>query len=80
MAGNNQFANGAFAILQAGTSLANNNGVVEVEQYFPEGYADVLVNQPVVCRSLTLEVLDRLGRQASFGRLHVWLKLTVEPN
>ena len=77
---NNQFANGAFAILQAGTSLANKNGVVEVEQYFPEGYADVLVNQPVVCRSLTLEVLDRLGRQASFGRLHVWLKLTVEPN
>jgi hypothetical protein len=77
---NNQFANGAFAILQAGTTLANRTGVVEVEQYYPEGYADVIVNQPVVCRQLTLQVLDRMGEHASFGRLHVWLKLTVEPN
>ena len=73
---NNRHANGAFAILYAGSNADNTKGGVDVHRYDTDG----IVRQRVdatnsVMRNLTVELLDRTGQPAHFGRLHLWFKI-----
>jgi len=72
---NNSHANGAFAILYAGATDNNNIGGIEFHRFDAENGIAVQSMQPTILRNLTLEVLDRFGNPAHFGRLHLWFKL-----
>lgn len=76
---NNRHANGAFAVLHCGSTSHNEVGAVEFSMF---NTVDGIVVQDVdatnsVLRNLTLEVTDRQGKAAHFGRLHIWFKLLV---
>ena len=73
---NNRHANGAFAILYAGAHDNNTKGGADVHSSDPAG----LVVQSVastnkIMRNLTVQVTDRTGQPAHFGRLHLWFKI-----
>ena len=73
---NNRHANGAFAILYAGAHESNTKGGADVHSSDPVG----LVVQSVgstnkIMRNLTVQVTDRTGQPAHFGRLHLWFKI-----
>lgn len=75
---NNQYCNGAFAVLQAGKTSDNLIGAAEYSRYEPDG----LVTQPMECsnntiRNLSIDITDRQGNPAHFGRLHLWFQLLV---
>ena len=72
---NNSHANGAFAILYAGATEHNSIGGIEYHRFDAENGIAVQSMQPTILRNLTLEVLDRFGNPAHFGRLHLWFKL-----
>ena len=75
---NNRFANGAFAVLYSGSSADNQVGAVEYSRFEPEGIVvQHLDATNSVLRNLTLEVTDRAGKPAHFGRMHLWFKLLV---
>lgn len=75
---NNKFASGAFAILRAGDTSNNMIGAAEFSAYEPSGIVCVPVHASnSTIRNMTIEVIDRLGRPAHFGRLHLWFKLLV---
>lgn len=75
---NNQYANGAFAILRAGDTSNNLIGAAEFSSYEPTGIVSVPVHASNnTIRNLTIEITDRLGNPAHFGRLHLWFKLLV---
>jgi len=75
---NNKYANGAFAVLRAGDSTHQVQGATEFSAYEPAGIVCVPVHQTnSTLRNLTIEVTDRLGRPAHFGRFHLWFKLLV---
>jgi hypothetical protein len=75
---NNQYANGAFAILRAGDTSNNLVGAAEFSAYEPTGIVCVPVHASNnTIRNLTIEITDRTGKAAHFGRLHLWFKLLV---
>lgn len=74
---NNQFAHGAFAILHSGNSRDNLVGAAELSMYDINGIVCTSVPPTNSIRNLTIEVTDRLGRPAHFGRFHLWFKLLV---
>ena len=75
---NNQYANGAFAILRAGDTSNSIIGAAEFSSYEPMGIVCVPVHATnSTLRNMTVEITDRLGRPAHFGRLHLWFKLLV---
>ena len=75
---NNRFANGAFAVLHVGSTSDNVVGAIEYSQFEPEGIVTKYVDAPnSVIRNLTIDVSDRRGQSAHFGRLHLWFKLHV---
>lgn len=75
---NNLTANGAFAVLHAGHSNDAVTGAVEVREQEVAGLATVIFERPRTdMRSLTIELRDRLGRNAHLGRIHLWFKLCV---
>ena len=75
---NNKFANGALAILRAGDTSNNLTGAAEFSAYEPGGIVSVNVEQAnSTIRNLTIEITDRRGEPAHFGRLHLWFKLLV---
>ena len=75
---NNRFANGSFAVLNVGASSNNVVGAVEYSMF---DTVNGIVTHPLdgnnVFRNLTLELTDRRGEAAHFGRLHLWFKLHV---
>jgi hypothetical protein len=75
---NNKYANGAFAVLRAGDSSHQGQGATEFSAYEPGGIVCVAVDKTnATLRNLTIQVTDRLGRPAHFGRFHLWFKLLV---
>lgn len=75
---NNQYANGAFAILRAGDTSNTLIGAAEFSSYEPMGIVCVPVHASnTTVRNLTIEITDRRGKPAHFGRLHLWFKLLV---
>lgn len=75
---NNQYAHGAFAVLRVGDSSHRIEGATEFSAYEPSGIVCVPVHQSnATLRNLTIEVTDRLGQPAHFGRFHLWFKLLV---
>ena len=73
---NNRHANGAFAILYAGSHADNTKGGVDVHKYDTDGIVVRRVDATnSVMRNLTVELLDRTGKPAHFGRLHLWFKI-----
>ena len=74
---NNGFAQGSFAILPAGSHADNSTGAAEVHRYEADGLHCQTISTPHSIQTLTLEVMDRLGRPAHFGRFHLWFKLLV---
>ena len=74
---NNGFAQGSFAILPAGLHADNSTGAAEVHRYEADGLHCQTISTPHSIQTLTLEVMDRLGRPAHFGRFHLWFKLLV---
>lgn len=76
---NNRFANGAFAVLYAGSTKDNEVGAIEYSRF---DTTSGIVTQEMeatnsVLRNLTLEITDRSGNAAHFGRMHLWFKLLV---
>ena len=76
---NNRFANGSFAVLYVGSTSDNEVGAIEYNRF---DTVSGIVTQDIdatnsVIRNLTLDITDRLGRAAHFGRLHLWFKLRV---
>jgi hypothetical protein len=75
---NNHYADGAFAILRAGDTSNMIVGAAEFSSYEPNGIVCVPVHTShSTVRNLTIEITDRLGAPAHFGRLHLWFKLLV---
>lgn len=75
---NNQYAHGSFAVLQSGMTSDNLIGAAEFSRYEPAGlvYLPVHASHSSI-RNLTIEVTDRMGKPAHFGRFHLWFKLLV---
>ena len=75
---NNQYANGSFAVLATGDTSNNVVGATEYSRYEPQGLVCMPINASNnTIRNLNIEIIDRLGRPAHFGRLHIWFKLLV---
>ena len=73
---NNSSAHGSFAILQCGHSSDMTVGATEFSRFDPAGIACItLPSSTQTLNSLTIEVLDRSGAPANFGRFHLWFKL-----
>lgn len=79
---NNPNADRCFGIIQLGGDLAtsDNTGAQEFTATMTAENVMVLdVVPPKKIQTLTLDVLDRDGNPAHFGRIHLWLKLEVLP-
>ena len=75
---NNRHANGAFAVLYSGSHGQNTKGGVDVHTYETDGLVvQNLTATSSVMRNLTLQLTDRTGKPAHFGRLHLWFKITA---
>lgn len=75
---NHSYANGAFAILRTGATSDNLVGAAEFSAYEPMGITCVPVHASNnTLRNMTIELTDRSGKPAHFGRLHLWFKLLV---
>ncbi|AUL80789.1 hypothetical protein [Pleurochrysis sp. endemic virus 1b] len=79
---NNRFANGAFAIIPTGfNSTTGQTGAQDHARFdHVEGIATLKIREgphQTRVRNLTIDVLDRFGQPAYFGRLHLWFKLNV---
>ena len=74
---NNVNADHSFAVLPLPHTINDAHGAVDVHRF---DYDCGIANQPVSIMNLqrlTLEVLDRFGKPAHFGRIHLWFKLHV---
>ena len=71
---NNQHAQGALHVLHAGNSGSTTAGSVELYEYDPHGLSCASFS-PINLPSLTVEVVDRQGNDAHFGRMHLWLRI-----
>ncbi len=74
---NNRHANGAFAILHSGSSSDNCVGAVEYSMFEPTSGIVVhdLDAANSVLRNMTVQITDRVGEAAHFGRIHLWFKI-----
>jgi len=77
---NNRFANGSFAVLHSGSTSDNEVGAIEYNRF--GSHINPIAEQHVdsmdsTIRNLTLEIVDRKGEAAHFGRMHLWFKLLV---
>jgi hypothetical protein len=73
---NNRFADGALHILHTGNQSSSSAGSVELYSFEPAGLACASFS-PTNLPSITIEIVDRLGQEAHFGRMHLWLKVLV---
>ena len=75
---NNAIANGAFHILHAANTGVDTEafGSVRLHEYDADGLATTEFT-PKNLPSLTIDVTDRMGDEAHFGRMHLWLKVLV---
>ena len=75
---NNRYANGAFAILRCGDTTNTMIGAAEYSTYEPTGLVTVPVDSTSsTIKNVTIQLTDRNGNVAHFGRLHLWFKLLV---
>lgn len=76
---NNMHANGSLHVLHAGSAgdKPDDRGSVHLYSYKPEGLMEVSF-APRGLPSITVELVDREGREAHFGRMHIWLQVYVE--
>ena len=73
---NNRHANGAFAVLYAGAHGDNDKGGADVHKFDPDGLVvQHMSTTNKIMRNLTVQVTDRTGQPAHFGRLHLWFKI-----
>ena len=72
---NNRHAHGAFAVLYAGNTSHNENGSIEYHRFDEQNGIVVQEFQPTLVSKLTIEILDRFGKPAHFGGMHLWFKL-----
>lgn len=77
MVSNNAFAHGSFACLYAGNSTDNVAGGIEYNMFEPDGIITQTLPENSVFHKMTVHALDRLGKPAHIGRLHLWFKLLV---
>jgi len=75
---NNSYANGALHVLKATNSHLDPQtvGSTQLYEYDPRGLVCAELT-PTNLPSLTVEVTDRFGRAAHFGRMHIWLRVLV---
>ena len=75
---NNSHAQGSFGVISVGTTGDNLLGAIEYSRFDRDGiithYFD---NHESTLKALNIEVLNRLGEPAHFGRLHLWFKIHV---
>ncbi len=78
---NNPNADRAFGIIKLGgdASIPDTVGAQEFTQSLSDdGVITLQLQPPKKIQMLTLDVLDRDGNPAHFGRIHLWLKLDVK--
>jgi len=73
---NNRFADECFYVMHAGNDQHRRAGGVELYAYDPQGLTCVNFT-PVNLGSLSVEVVNRRGEEAHFGRMHLWLRILV---
>ena len=73
---NNRFADGCFHVIHAGNGNEKKGGSVELYDNDPAGLACASFT-PTNLPSLSVEITDRLGQEAHFGRMHLWLRVLV---
>ena len=73
---NNSHANGCLYVLHTGNGTNKVNGSVELYGYDPQGLATASFT-PTNLPSITVDITDRLGNEAHFGRMHLWLRVLV---
>jgi hypothetical protein len=73
---NNRHADGSLHVLHCGDSGSSAGGSVELYAYEPHGLACASFS-PVNLPSVTVEIVDRQGQEAHFGRMHLWLQVLV---
>ena len=73
---NNQHANGALHVIATGKKREIMAGSDELYEYDPHGLACASFS-PINLPAITVQVVDRLGREAHFGRMHLWLRVLV---
>jgi len=75
---NNQWANGAFAVLHVGGADDAKAGAVEYHAHDNQGlFCHYFENHNSTVRNLNMKFLDRQGNPAHFGRIHLWFKMCV---
>ena len=75
---NNANANGAFAVLHVGGSQDNVVGAIEYHQHDSKGiHTHHFDNHQAAVRNLHMQLTDRQGKPAHFGRIHLWFQLGV---
>ena len=73
---NNSHANGSLYVLHTGNGTNKVHGSVELYGYDPQGLATATFS-PTNLPSITVDITDRLGNEAHFGRMHLWLRVLV---
>ena len=72
---NNDVAHGAFAVLFAGDTSHNKTGGIEFHRFDEQNGIATLPLKPTILRNMTIEMSDKNGNPAHYGRLHLWFKL-----
>ena len=73
---NNRYASGAFAILPTGEHYSS-TGALDYSLFDMHDGIVTHKMDPTWMKQLTLEITDRQGKAAHFGRMHLWFKLKV---
>lgn len=74
---NNSHADGALHVLYCGRPATTGKpSSTALYQYDGDGLSCVAFS-PVNLPSITVEVVDRLGGEAHFGRMHMWLRVLI---
>jgi hypothetical protein len=74
---NNPYAHGALHVIHAGTNTTQTDGVVDLYKYEPDGISCMECSE-VNLPSLTFDVLAQDGQPASFGRMHLWIRVLTK--
>ena len=75
---NNMHANGSFHVIHAGkaSDKESERGSIQYYDYEPNGLVESKF-APRGLPTLTVELVDREGKEAHFGRMHIWLRVCV---
>jgi len=76
VASNNSSASGAFAILPT-TGKHSSTGALDYSVFDLRNGIVTHEMDPTWLKQLTLEITDRQGKEAQFGRIHLWFKMKV---